>query len=69
LEIYWKKTTIGIRQRHGEKKQLFSIGGTSDCKLSMKALLGWAEETLKRLDNTKKWEKVRDWVKGQVTSK
>jgi hypothetical protein len=69
LEIYWKRTNVGFRQKHGEKKQLFSIGGTVDCTLSMDALLGWAEETLKRLDNTKNWKSVRDWVKKQITTK
>ena len=65
LELYWKTETVGFRQRHGEKRQLFSIGGAS-CPLSMDALQGWAEETLKRLDKSRSWESVRDWVKGMT---
>ena len=66
LETYWTKNSIGFRQRHGERRQLFSIGGTTTCSLSIEVLQGWAEETLKRLDNTKRWEDVRDWVKEQI---
>ena len=65
LEIYWTRNTIGFRQRNGEKKQLFSIGGPK-CELSMDVLQGWAEETLKRLDTDKSWEKTCEWVKSKV---
>ena len=66
LEVYWTKKTIGFRQKTGEKKQLFSIGGTTTCKLSMDTLIGWASETLKKLDTSRSWEAVRDWVKAQI---
>ena len=66
LEIYWTKKSIGFRQKTGEKRQLFSIGGAT-CKLSMDVLLGWAEEALKRLDSGKSPKSVCEWVKRQTS--
>ena len=45
------------------EKQLFSIKSHT---LSMDTLLGWAEETLKKLDKAKSWKSVRTWAKSQV---
>ena len=65
LEIYWKTKVVGSRQRHGEKRKLFSIGG-SKCELSMQQILNWAEEGLKRLDGSKCWKPVCRWLKEAV---
>ena len=65
LEKYWTRKTIGFRQRKGDKQQLFSIGGPN-CELSMDTLLGWADEVLKRLDKSKSWQQVREWVRGEI---
>ena len=64
--MYYKNSNcIGIREKKGQKRQVFSFGGQK-CSLTEDELRGWSVDVLKRLQNhstknTAKW--IRDTIK------
>ena len=63
--FYKNSSCIGIRQKFGEKKQVFSFGGKK-ASLSENALRGWADMVLERLDEGQSVPKVKAWITGAI---
>ena len=64
--MYYKSAnSIGVRQKTGDKRQVFQFGGLTTA-MGEWALRGWADDVLVRLDSGKSVASVKQCIGGKI---
>ena len=63
--MYYKRNcSVGIREKSGDKTQIFSFGAGRG--LDESTLRGWADRVMRKLDDGESATDVKEWVKSQL---